>query len=500
MNRFLLGFALVLATVIPASAQQLGNVRAQAEPQVAGPPADEGTQLFRGLLHYSKIKPLDPRSMEYNSDTIVIVLGDPGRNRPAVARHVRSALSKGGAALIAVDTRLDLSDFLPGGEDVRIVGLEVVDPTGDDSLRGNPRSPFVVPFAKDADAPTEEERLFAGFQRLATNGPAALRIVDETPALRRTVGHFPDAARYSIGNRLDHLRGGDSFAAAGIGPKRTPYRCLAMADQNVLSNDMLYTSADAEPTDNFAFAVRLVPWLQGPESRKFCLFIENGEVVSKFDEFDFTQVKSPSPKMPPLPAPKWPDPMDRKFQQKSSEAISEVATRLEDGDSIKKGLGSTAVVAVLAILLVVVAGILLRLRVRGSILARNYQPIPVDPLRLGDDTPLGSFTHRRLELLRGNDFRAPFAEYVRLLFRERGHAEDHRGDRCPKIAADGRNRQYLTDSVRRLWEEAHTEMPLAYTKWKELEPILAAVRSAAQADRWRFAPDPATRSDTRGSA
>ena len=58
----------------------------------------------------------------------------------------------------------------------------------------------------------------------------------------------------------------------------------------------------------------------------------------------------------------------------------------------------------------------------------------------------------------------------------------------------------MSDSVRRLWEEANTDVPLAYSRWKELEPILAAVRSAAEADRWRFAPITATRSDSEGTA
>jgi len=280
-----------------------------------------------------------------------------------------------------------------------------------------------------------------------------------------------------------------------------------MADRDVLTNDMLYSSADAEATDNFPLAVKLVPWLLGPEKRTKCLFIEDGVEQTRFDEFDFSQVPSGSPKMPPPPMPKLPDPMDRKFQEGASKAASEVATRLEDNDSFKNGLSRdtrayVAIVSVIAIIAVLFASVLLRSRIWGNRQARDFQPIPADPLRLGEDAPLGSFAHRRLELLRGNDFRKPFTEYVLLLFRERGFLGGFVDARLPKIEAEGRNRSYLIDSVGRLWDEVagNAAKPLAYTKWKELEPILAAVRAAADADRWRFAASPTTRTDSEGAA
>ncbi len=508
------GCALLLALAVSAPARG-------EPPAAAGPPRDGGTQLFRGLLHHYKVAPVPigrpgvgPDPLEdvrfQNKNVLIVVYGDPGRRTKAVATLVRNTLAKGGAVLIAADSFLNLSPFFPDGEDLEIVGNTVTDPGGANSYAGQRTCPFVKPYALGRGEPKLGEELFAGFDRLATNSPSALRISKRPPYLGRTVALFPDTAQFTGGKLTIPLGRTDSFAAAGIGTGRETYRCLVMANAAVLSNDMLYSSADPEPTDNFAFVVKLVPWLQGPEKRKSCLFIENGVVQDRFDEFDFAQVPAtepPKPKMPPIPAPRLPDPMDRKFQEGASKFASEVATRIEDNDSFKNALARdtrayVAVVGTLFVMAMILASILLRRRVWGSGMARNYQPIPADPLRLGRDAALGSFAHRRLEILRGSDFRAPFAEFVKLLFHERGYPEGYRGDRCPKIEAEGRSRAHLLDSVRRLWTEAHlhADAPLAYTKWKELEPILAAVRSAAVANRWRFAPGPVLRTDSEGSA
>ena len=460
------------------------------------------------MLHHFKVEPVGSRGLEPDKNTIVIVLGDPGfKKRDGVAKIVRDTLAAGGAVMIAADSFLKLGPFFPDGEDLEIVGNDVSDPSGMNAYAGESRFPFVKPYALKADALKPEEELFAGFDKITTNGPTTLRITKRPPYLGRTVAVFHDTAKYTGGGRVIPLKLNDSFAAAGIGTKRDTFRCLVMADRDVLTNDMLYSSADAEATDNFPFAKKLVPWLRGPEKRTQCVFIEDGVEQTRFDEFDFSQVSSGSPKMPPPPMPKFPDPMDRKVQEGASKAASEVATRLEDNDSFKNGLSRdtsayVAIVSVIAILAVLFASVLLRSRIWGSRQARNFQPIPADPLRLGEDAPLGSFAHRRLELLRGNDFRKPFTEYVLLLFRERGFRGSFTDARRPKIEAEGRNRSYLIDSVRRLWDEVagNAAKPLAYTQWKELEPILAAVRVAADADRWRFAASTTTRTDSEGAA
>lgn len=487
-----------LSTLTPVAQSQ--QIPAEPVPAMVGPARDGGTQLFRGLLHHFKIQPMGPEQLTFDKNTIVIVLGDSGRNQQQVAVFVNQTLLAGGAVLIATDTKLDLNPFFPKKGELKISGDGVFDLRGQNSYFGIDTSPFVVPAALIPNDPSPEEQLFSGFSRIATNAPSRLQITARPPMLGRTVAVFPNTVSLR-GNVRVPLKRSDSFAAAGVGKKPDTYRCLVMADQSVLANDMLYSSADTEPTDNFAFAVRLVPWLQGPEQRTTCLFIEDGQVVSKFDEFDFASVQSnPTPK---LPVPKLPDPMDRKFQAMASKVVSEVVTKAEDNDSFKNALARDtrsyiAFVSIIVVLVAILASVLLRGRIWKSGHVRNFQPIPVDPLRLGKDVALGSFGHRRLEILRGQDFRGLFSDFVKLMFLERGYPADASNDRCPKIESDLKNRRHLLESVRRLWTEAivRSKKPLGYTQWKELEPMLAAVRSAAEANRWRFAPRP----DSEGAA
>lgn len=497
--RWILSFV-ALSTLAPQSRSQPKDIPPEPKPAAVGPARDGGTQLFRGLLHHFKIQPMKPEKLKFDKNTIVIVLGDPGADQNQVAAIANQTLSAGGAVLIATDKKLNLNPYFPKKGDLKISGDWVVDSRGQNSYLGINTFPFTVPTALIPDDPSPEEQLFSGFSRIATNAPSRLQITARPPMLGRTVAVFPDTVSLG-GNVRAPLKRSDSFAAAGVGKTPDTYRCLVMADQSVLANDMLYSSADAEPTDNFAFAVRLVPWLQGPEQRTTCLFIEDGKMVSKFDEFDFASVQS-NP-MPKMPAPKLPNPMDRKFQAMASKVASEVVTKAEDNDSFKNALARdtrsyVAFVSIVVVLAAILASVLLRGRIWKSGHVRNFQPVPVDPLRLGKDVPLGSFGHRRLEILRGHDFRALFSNFVNLMFLERGYPADAEQDHCPKIESDLKNRRHLLESVRRLWAEANTRSgkPLGYTQWKELEPMLAAVRSAADADRWRFAPRP----DSEGAA
>lgn len=499
--------ALMLACAFFATGLVAQQPMADAEPPpVLGPPRDGGSQLFRGLLHHFNIAPADFNARP-DSKLIVIVLGDPGRQSNATARLVNRTLTVGGSVMIAADAYLNLKSYFPDGEDLEITGFPVSDRFGNGSYLDRVDYPFVVP-KQLVEAPETEEELFQGLARIAANRPSTLRITKRPPYLRRTIGVYTNGVKYDDGRQL---RANDSFAAAGVGTGRDTFRCLVMANAAAVTNDMLYSSADRDPTDNFAFAVRVVPWLQGPEKRVKCVFIENGAVAERFDEFDFSRVSQQpgQPPMPPPPGPKLPDPFNRKFQETASKVVSEVVTKVEDGDGYRKlfddGGGKRnlyiAVLSVLFTAIILVISVYLRRRLYQSRQKRDYQPIPVDPLRIGD-AALGSFTHRRLELLRGNDFRAPFAEFVRLLFLERGYPEAYAGDRCPRIDAEGKNKKFLIESIARLWDEAFAfpDQPLAYTQWKSLEPTLAAVQSAAVADRWRFSPRSAPRNDSEGAA
>ena len=59
------------------------------------------------------------------------------------------------------------------------------------------------------------------------------------------------------------------------------------------------------------------------------------------------------------------------------------------------------------------------------------------------------------------------------------------------VTALAANRSELKRMIRELWDEAFVFIgePLPYTRWKEIEPALAAVRAAADADLWQFRAD-----------
>jgi hypothetical protein len=125
---------------------------------------------------------------------------------------------------------------------------------------------------------------------------------------------------------------------------------------------------------------------------------------------------------------------------------------------------------------------------------RTFRPIPRDPAMLGPDVPVGSLGHRRLELLRSADYGPVVRPVVRQLFQDRGMPAEYTGDKLPPLDIDVRHPQFLRDSIRTLWAEARSAAPITFGRWKQLEPLLAAVRAAAEDDRWRFL-DPSLRDD-----
>ncbi|MEO2089131.1 MAG: hypothetical protein ABGY75_06495, partial [Gemmataceae bacterium] len=87
------------------------------------------------------------------------------------------------------------------------------------------------------------------------------------------------------------------------------------------------------------------------------------------------------------------------------------------------------------------------------------------------------------------NYAAPVRSYVRQLFEDRGLPPGYDRPKLPPVDFDVRNPDYLRRSVRTLWAEVQSAAPVNYGRWKEMEPMLAALRAAADDDRWRFAPD-----------
>src|SRR5207247_4954539 len=83
---------------------------------------------------------------------------------------------------------------------------------------------------------------------------------------------------------------------------RKAYRFLALGDPSVFINGMMVANDSGGPADNLKFADRVITFLASEGDsvqRKQCIFIQNGALVTKFD--DLQSIMRPPP--PPIPMP-----------------------------------------------------------------------------------------------------------------------------------------------------------------------------------------------------
>ncbi len=491
MTRFLASM-LLLALSVPAVAQPGPAVRA---PFI--PPKDANFDLFRALLHFYGVEPATPGDLDDLRDrdfsqVIVVVLGASDRvGTRGVEKYTRKAIDKGGAVLIAADADAKLSDYFPDQTSVSAGPRPAPPGRPDNCYAGDPNFPFLFP-TPNRDQPPSLVALLNDRDRVAMNRPGALFPVKFGPAIQHVVAKAP----------LD-TRGNAHYAVlGGVGDRRNPFRSLVLADQDILSNQMLYSSGlpdrTGKPTDNWGFANALVKdFLLDPQPRTKCLFVENGAVRTDFDRVELKSIQQ-MPSMPPIPLP---DPLDRRVQAKLAEVIDGGLATLEDrtvADNLLAGPPNDpsprryqTTMTVLATAAGVVLVVLMARRLLTARHRKKFVPAPSDPLFLGDDTALGSFGQRRAELLRGTDFRAAVAYGVRALFAAQGLPAGYGRRRLPPLEYRGRSdRERLGGDIRDLWDAAARDeaVSLSYAEWKDLEPVLAEVHAAAAADRWRFAP------------
>jgi hypothetical protein len=470
--------ALLAAPLPPAPAQGPGGVPL--------PPNNQQTELFRGLFHFHKIEPESTanltRGYDY-SDLIVVVYGNPRVNSP-IPGIAKTALRNGGAVLIANSGETDLNPYLPSNGASSITGRRVQFLTQPSpNVKSWASRGGVVPIPQLGGAGPEGE-LFAPYQRVEVASASYLVNDARPPEFAVNVAAFPPNAQAGANVRPPLL-----FAAAGVGSPNKSSRCVVLADQSVFSNQMIYTSGRVQdPTDNLKFANTLVQWLKGPEGRTRCLFVENGTVQTKFDDVQYAAIPT-GPPMPPVPVPPLPNPRDRQFQENLTNALNRGIEKAQEDDRLGKFLASNnerkaSLYLWLAAILAFVLYVLVRFRTLAARFQAVFRPVPKDPLRLGPDTVVGSVEHRRLELLRAGDYSVPVRAYIRQLFVERGLPPDHRGDRPPRFRFDLRNRDFVRQALTTLWAELHSDKPITYARWKELEPLLAAAVAAADDDRW----------------
>ncbi|HVK17465.1 MAG TPA: hypothetical protein VM533_10985 [Fimbriiglobus sp.] len=459
-----------------------------------------GTEAFRGLLHYHKVEPVRPGEIaepDY-SDLIVVVFGNPrvsSRNRVDPNPYTQRALRNGGAVLIAVDSQLTLTDFFPDQPDARITGDAVTCPDGIGAYDGFADCPLAVPRRPGeivAATSDSEWGLFLGITQLAMNKPSTLVMGSKSRFLRSELAGFPPKAhvRTALGqwsNPANRL-----FAAAGSGRRgESPFQCLVLSDPSVFSNQMMAPPEGKPPNHNVVFADRVVQWLRGPNGRSKCLFIENGILQSNFDVVRYESLQG----MPPIPIPPLPDPLDPELQRKVTDTINRGIARWQDDDRPNEIVAGTdnRFGRVVRFLSAFAALMLLALLVRRVWKGRHepdVPPIPADTGRVAGTAPPGSLARRREEILQTGDYGGVLREYLQQLFASRGLPEATvQPHKLPEVRVQGRGNTTLREDLRILWDVAFgpRPRPVSYTRWKELEPMIDAVRRAAAEGRWRFA-------------
>ncbi len=512
IRRMGLLFLLGLVAFVPV-------VGAQEMPKPAPRPVfnDESIAIWLSLFHYQKIEPIVQHNSDDYSDVIVVVYLRPrgGRAEGMIQQHVQKALRSGGAVLIVSDNLPTLGNYFPNSRDVTMEILDNGVSTSNEASQyfGDrnrffgvipPPNPLLDEMLKQFNANAGENEWFGNLQRVLFSSPSSIHDVRRPLELKKPVALFPPQAEVTRnGRRARALAKNEYLAMAGDGPARNAYRCGILADSSVFTNEAVLTSGAAEPnqTDNFQFAFQTVKWLQGPQKRSKCLFFDSGVPQETFDYVDWATIQQPQ--IPPIPPilPKI-DFLNREFQAKLAETGDKALAELENRNIVNRAItgdenDDRRYYRLLAILLVVACVFAIFWgwrRSRAARLQRDYQPMPNDPLRLGEGVAHGSFEHRRLEQVRAQDLLPPVREYLQLLFEERGQTLPVETRIKPKFLIASRNKRALNTALQTLWAIAYTDTlkKLPYSRWKELEPMIAMVRTAADADSWHVQPNGGT--------
>ncbi len=234
----------------------------------------QGTQAFRRL--FPKVGFTEPleRVEDLANDPaskLLVVFGDT-TVLDRLPHGVDAFLNQGGALLIATDRASQANwtrvlGLRLTGRFVRHLGL------GADSWYHGPDFPYVMAVPGSP--------LFAGIDRVATNRPSYLQIIGRPGGRReplRPLAKFVDDCAAERAAPLSAIPG--AYFAAGDDWGRG--RVLVLADHSVFINEMLLRQD--ERLNNLPFAVHCLNWLHGPSRRSQVLFVDEGGVVTNFQE------------------------------------------------------------------------------------------------------------------------------------------------------------------------------------------------------------------------
>jgi hypothetical protein len=468
----------------------------------------KGTELFRGLFRLHGVNPVSAEEAQKNDfrNLIVVILGHPKHGDVNAELLASEALRQGGAVLIAIEEKSQLKGYFPQFTDAVVTGETVVARNTTTAFAQNRYCPFVVPIQpvrlqleniKLAWDGRPHWELFNGLDRVAVNNAGTIVVTTRPSHISSIVATFPKGCAVEPGG--GDLAADRVFALAGSGRDTETFRCLVMADPSVFSNQMLATSVpgtaqkvqDPLPTQNLLFADRVVRFLRGPNDRTKCLFIESGKVRSTFDDVKFESLHP----LPPVPVPPLPDPLDPELQARVTDAINHEIAALQDRDALNRRLtNGERYNRTLYFLAAVVACAILAVLLRRAWKARHEPdvlPVPSDTGRMAVSGPPGSLARRREEILQSGSYTDVVREYLQEMFTSHGLPTDllQPAHRLPAVHVTGPGNTTLREYLRILWGVAFGTHPgpISYARWKELEPMIDAVRRAADEGRWRFA-------------
>ena len=497
----ILALTLVAVSFAPAFAQERENTA--ADQKVPLELKANGTDLFRGLLHFNKITPLREGMVTRPAGAarmVLIIYGLPQTNEQLaeISRYSNSALT-----IIAVSEECNLTRLAPNVRHeygVATPGLTCTQKyLTPESLHATQwrDCPFVkstpIDFAGIVPIDTTPEwNPFRGFGRIATRHPASLRKLNQNPSISSVaLAYFmPNSCLDRNGKTLPP---GQPFAIGTQNRTHNYQSAIVLANEDILSNQMIALS----DTDNLPFAMKLIKsfehFLAEPPGETYCAFFENGERKTRFDDVTFS-VK-PSSEMPPLPFP--PPQLIDKLGTQVADGMADQLDRSDAANSLFNK-NQRYYAYLLRLLVLILAGMAILFFARRAFVNRyrnERTAMPIAPLARVKPAK-GLVGQMRQDILIGGDYGPVIREYLRELFSATGLRAGsgemaHAG--LPAVHYDGRaeNKPALLADLTKLWTTAYGptgRIPLS--AWKELEPMMLRVWRAAEAGRWRFAADP----------
>jgi hypothetical protein len=493
----ILALLLIAVSVVPALAQDKDDK--QPEQKVPRELPAKGTELFRGLLHFHKIKPLREGEASRSAgpaQTVLFIHGLPQTREQLliIRQYANSALT-----IIASGEQYTPSDLAPRvlhDYDVATPGL--ICPTKHLTPESLHQSqwrdcPFVksTPFdwtSLQGDT-TPAWNPFRGLGQIATRSPASLRKY-RNPGSFVPLAFLPNSC---VDRNGEPLPAGQPFAVGTLDRVRGYQPAIILADEDFLSNQMI-----ALPdTDNLPFAMKLIKsfnhFLDESKGETYCVYFEYGERKDRFDDVTFSA--KPSPGMPPLPIP--PPEMIDKLGTQVADGLADQFDRSDAANSIFNR-NERYYAYLLRLLVLALAGMAIFYFARRAFISRyrnERTAMPIAPLARVKPAK-GLVGQMRQDILIGGDYGPVIREYLRELFAATGlrvGSDEKAPAGLPPIQYDGRveNTPALIADLTKLWRTAYGpagRIPLS--AWKELEPMMLRVWRAAEAGRWRFAADP----------